>query len=341
LACWIALAAAPLSGSSSSFSSSLSLPASRLRASSSSGPGPRQRTRCNAGFNFNFLKEVLPDNPLEDVIKATPLAGSVVDPSYWKQQYFLAANFKAFLPSLPKEFCVLELMAGDSRHLGYLAQEKDKSGSRPTRYLLLGELADNTLDKLKFALEKQGEMNDCSMEFFDWEAGREVPELKKGTVDFGLISEGTSARIGLDTLQKGLVEMRRILSSKGRIVIVATKEDEEVFGGSLVDTLAALEMQDLVESEGLGLEESDSTGGQVFQDAGLRLIFARKDEECGLAIGVLIPQAPKVDMPRSRAARRSAQQKSDTATGQRRSRPDASKKGGRRGGPASGQRRGR
>jgi len=271
---------------------------------------PRADARHHLG-SLSARRRQLPRHAT--VRRAAPwdfLQGSLVDPNYWKQQYFLAGKFKTLLPN-KKLLVALELCPGDSKYLGYLSPDKD-SGSRLDNYIALGSLERDVRDTLK----KQAEVFRTGIELREWEPGRRA-EGRTESVDVALLAPGFASRLSLEGVAAGLREVQRLLASDGRVLIVAGKEDEEALGGSFETVLEAQDLADLPELDDIGLDAGEGPAGQLLRDAGLRLIRVVRDE-CGLTIGLCVKRLKEKTLAVPRAQRRA-----QAAASTRRSRPPA------------------
>jgi len=237
------------------------------------------------------------------------LQGTMVDPGYWKQQYFLAGRLKTFLPDR-KLLCALELAPGDAKYIGYMCPAKE-SGSILDRYIVLGSVDDDLKDTLK----KQAEVFRAGVEFRAWERGKRAANLKPESVDAVLLSPGATSRLGgVSGVGAGLAELRKALKFDGRVLIVVGEGDEATLGGRLEGVLEAQDLLDLPDLDDIGMDGPEMSAGQMLRSAGLRLVKVVRDE-CGLAVGVCLKrEAEKAPRAPSRGRARGA-------SGPRRSRP--------------------
>lgn len=232
--------------------------------------------------------------PLRTPSHAAPwdfLQGTVVDPNYWKQQYFLAAQLKNFFPpGPPRMLNVLELAPTDAKYLGYMTP--GEGGGRLDKYWVLGLEDDELQDKFK----QQGQVFKAEVLFAQWEAGKRITNFQKDVVDAALVAPGTPASLGAAALSQGLAEVNRVMKYDARVLIVCNEDDEKVLGGSMESILDVQDAMDLEELEDLQIDDVALSSGQIFKDAGLRLIRAIRDE-CGLTLGVCVrrelPKVPK------------------------------------------------
>lgn len=227
----------------------------------------------------------------------------MLDPGYWKQQYFLIATLKKLLPTNRPQLCALQLAPGDAKHIGYLSPDKDAQGIRLDRFIALGKVGADLQDML----EKQGDIFKVAVEFRPWRAGAEAPGLRQDSVDVALLAAGTTAGLGSD-LPAGLGEVRRALRSDGRVLIVANEEDEMALGGKMEVILEAQNLRELSELEDVKLDEGEGEAGEVFRRAGLMLLRVLRDE-CGLAVGICVRReqgAVEEKVPGARRMRRQA-----------------------------------
>lgn len=243
------------------------------------------------------------------------LQGSMVDPNYWKQQYFLAGKIKTLLPD-KRRLCALELAPGDSKYIGYMVPDKDE-GSRLDNYVVLGSVDGD----LKENLKKQAEVFRTGIELRSWEPGRKA-QGRPESVDVALLAPGAASRLGSASLGAGLQEVRRLLRFDGRVLIVAGEEDEAAMGGRFESVLEAQDLADLQELDAIGLDGGEGPAGQLLRGAGLRLIRVVRDD-CGLTIGMCVKREDDKTPRAPRAQRRKVQ--SDTA--KRRSQPPSSRGG--------------
>lgn len=217
----------------------------------------------------------------------------MIDPNYWKQQYFLAGKLKSLLPDR-KEISILELAPSDAKHMGYLCPEKE-SGNRLDRYIVLGIMK----KELQDSFNQQAEIHKVAVEYRAWKPGKAADvALKKDSVDVALLTAGGAARLGPTDLGYGLAVVEKALKFDGRLLLVAGESDEVALGGKMEAILSAQDMSDLQDLEELDLEVRESAAGQVLRMAGFRLVRVVRDE-CGLAIGICLKREPvKVKEPK-------------------------------------------
>jgi len=236
------------------------------------------------------------------------LQGSIVDPRYWQQQSFLAGTLKKMLPQ-KKSLTALELEPADAKHISYM-RPAEESGDRLDQYIVLGTV-DN---KLGEELIQQGRLNRAKTEFRTWVPGQKA-DSRLAAIDVALVSAGTIKRLGPFAVCQGLAEIRKVLWSKGRVIIVANEADEAALG---------VKLESFVEGEG-GLEslKPGSTAAkfaQVLRDTGLRLEGALRND-CGLVLGICLKQAAAGQLAKAIDAverTRAKKQKLQAATGAKR-----------------------
>lgn len=213
------------------------------------------------------------------------IQGSMADPGYWKQQYFLAANLKQLLPPNRDEITAMQLAPNDCKYLGYLAPDKmpDKEtgeGVKLEQYLVLGPVSGIQ----KYEFEKQCKVYSVAAGFREWQ--RDVLNLvPRKDVHVGVVSAGTAARLGGRILSEGLVQLAAALTRDGRVLLVCNEEDEKVIGGKLEDVMEAQNWKEMEESGDLPPDPEKDEMAQVLQQGKLRLVRVQRDE-CGLTIGV-------------------------------------------------------
>lgn len=71
---------------------------------------------------------------------------------------------------------------------------------------------------------------------YPWKGSTHKFSIKDSSVDVVFVQEGITRRLGPMNLKAALAEIRRILKKSGRVIIVADKEDERVFGGAFEGT---------------------------------------------------------------------------------------------------------
>jgi len=221
------------------------------------------------------------------------LRGSMLDPNYWKQQYFLAGRLKTMLPPNREQYCALELAPSEHKYLGYLCPEKD-SGSRLDRYIAFGEVKPDVAE----TLENQGQIFNVAVGFQPWESGKKLAWRSNDMVDVVLVAPTGCIRLGGE-LQYALAEVSNVLTYDGRVLLVVSEEDEAMLGAKLETILGEQDLQDLDELEDLQLASSEASASQLLRSAGLRLVKVIRDE-CGLTVGICIkreatkaPKAPR------------------------------------------------
>ena len=257
----------------------------------------RSRVRCAAEEGSWF------PNPFAN------FQGSMADPGYWKQQYFLAGNLKQFLPPSRDEITAMQLAPNDCKYLGYLAPDKmpeKETGARLMQYLVLGPVSGIQ----KYEFEKQCKVYSVAAGFREWQ--RDMLNLDpRKDVHVGLISAGTAARLGGRILSEGLAQLAAALTRDGRVLLVCNEEDEKVIGGNLEDVMEAQNWKEMEESGDLPPDPEKDAAVEVLQKSKLRLVRVQRDE-CGLAIGVCaglykpkMVKKPVVKATKAAGARRS------------------------------------
>jgi len=208
-----------------------------------------------------------------------------------------------------KSLTALELEPADAKHISYM-RPAEESGDRLDQYIVLGTV-DN---KLGEELIQQGRLNRAKTEFRTWVPGQKA-DSQLEAIDVALVSAGTIKRLGPFAVCQGLAEIRKVLWSKGRVIIVANEADEAALG---------VKLESFVEGEG-GLEslKPGSTAAkfaQVLRDTGLRLEGALRND-CGLVLGICLKQAAAGQLAKAIDAverTRAKKQKLQAATGAKR-----------------------
>lgn len=250
---------------------------------------------------------------------ADVMKGSMVDPQYWQQQYFLADKLKKVIPD--KSFTALEVMPKDAKHLGYLCRDKEQqveTGFYLDCYYAMGQVTED----IQKEFERQGEIFSVATRFVEWKAsapreepwrpmvrkaGEETASPAKISVDVALFPQGMAAGLG-PQLGSGLKAAAKVLKYDGRLLLVATPEDEEALGGKLETLLESQDLQDLEDMQELvDIGNMEAISGQVLRLSGLRLMRVVRGE-CDLAIGVcfLREDAPKSPAKAAKARRPAA-----------------------------------
>lgn len=235
-----------------------------------------------------------PRTPLQaapwDILKGTFLQGTLVDPSYWSQQYFLAAKLKNYFPPNRKLHTAMELWPTSSNYLGYMTPVE--GAGTLEKYVVLGEVED---EGLRDVLGQKGTVFKTEVVFVPWGPGKKTT-MPTDLVDTALVAPGTTAILGGEALQYGLAEVSRVLKYDGRVLVVLDEEDEKALGGPMESILDAQDAWDYEELRDIDLDGVQLASGQIFRDARLRLISVIRDD-CGLTLGVCVkreePKVPK------------------------------------------------
>mmetsp|Transcript_27981 Transcript_27981/g.80188 ORF Transcript_27981/g.80188 Transcript_27981/m.80188 type:complete len:348 (+) Transcript_27981:42-1085(+) len=174
-------------------------------------------------------------NPVEAVMQAYEETGKVVvDSEYRELLMFLAESFEMFLPK-GKKGAMLRMVEIDP---GPPVKGKYISLMSPAdrrwyldNYIAVGPDLDPT--KKVDAIENQGKVATCKVEYVRWDSPKQEMGISKGHADMVLMSEGAAHRLkGKGLLAGALREAKRILKPKGRFYLVMDKKDEIALEGT-------------------------------------------------------------------------------------------------------------
>ncbi|CAE7864895.1 unnamed protein product, partial [Symbiodinium necroappetens] len=212
------------------------------------------RVRCGAEESNSWLPQF-----------ENPLAGSMADPGYWKQQYYLASELKQFLPPNRKTITAMQLAPEDIKYVGYLAPDKEKSPNKLTEYVILGPVS----DVLKYEFKNQCEVYAVNPSFRQWQ--KDVDKvIPRKDVHIAVVAAGTAKRLGKKILIQGLAQVSAALTAEGRALLVCDAQDEEVLGGKMEELLEAQEWKDLEKTGDLPPDPEKTAALEVLQQGRLR-----------------------------------------------------------------------
>ncbi|CAE7763628.1 unnamed protein product [Symbiodinium sp. CCMP2592] len=242
------------------------------------------RVRCGAEESNSWLPQF-----------ENPLAGSMADPGYWKQQYYLASELKQFLPPNRKTITAMQLAPEDIKYVGYLAPDKEKSPNKLTEYVILGPVS----DVLKYEFKNQCEVYAVNPSFRQWQ--KDVDKvIPRKDVHIAVVAAGTAKRLGKKILIQGLAQVSAALTAEGRALLVCDAQDEEVLGGKMEELLEAQEWKDLEKTGDLPPDPEKTAALEVLQQGRLRLMRVFRDE-CGLAVGLCVEEKKPAQARKKRA----------------------------------------
>eukprot|EP00931_Biecheleriopsis_adriatica_P119599 TRINITY_DN94823_c0_g1_i1.p1 TRINITY_DN94823_c0_g1~~TRINITY_DN94823_c0_g1_i1.p1 ORF type:complete len:316 (-),score=58.93 TRINITY_DN94823_c0_g1_i1:238-1185(-) len=204
--------------------------------------------------------------------------GTVLDPSYWKRQWFLSGDLRKQMPKNIERLCVLEFLPTDNKYLAYCVPQGER---RINRYIALWEGDD---DLKKNLLETSGIYSEKDPEFVDWIAGKQT-QVEKEVADVVIVPAGAVTSLG-NNLERGLQEMWRILKPEGRALIVLDSSESSLLGDldAVLDGILASQPQDdLLSATGLDLrsivndeENSGLTLAVCFKNVKATSVAARR-----------------------------------------------------------------
>ncbi|CAE7414955.1 eryA [Symbiodinium natans] len=154
--------------------------------------------------------------------------GDLLDPSVWERDSFVADSMSPWLPSYPPrtEVVALEVEPSSGRYLSFLRPENCKWYMEKVVIVgeNLGELDGRTLEVMKRTASEMG----AGFEALPWKKAGVPPQIKLGSVDIGLMSDGACAKLGAKGTEAALRRMFLMLKNSGRFFIIANSDDEQI-----------------------------------------------------------------------------------------------------------------
>jgi len=156
------------------------------------------------------------------------LLGNMLDPSFWQQDSFVGDALNGWAPKYPPktEVTLVEIEPSSGRYWPYLRP----SGCKwyMDEIFIVGENVFNLEPRITSYMKTSARDLGAAFEACKWSRKAGVPpEIQPGSVDLGLISDGTCAKLGTKGTEAAMRRMFIMLKNSGRFFIVATDEDEQ------------------------------------------------------------------------------------------------------------------
>ncbi|CAE7618256.1 unnamed protein product [Symbiodinium necroappetens] len=155
------------------------------------------------------------------------LFGGFLDPSDWQRDSFVGEALSLWLPSYPPktEVVALEVEPSSDRYWSYLKPEKckwymDKIVAVGEK---VGDLEERTLMFMKATANDMG----ADFQALTWKKAGVPAEIQLGSIDIGLMSDGTFTELGAKGTEAALRRMFLMLKNSGRFFVIANTDDEQ------------------------------------------------------------------------------------------------------------------
>mmetsp|Transcript_30667 Transcript_30667/g.57385 ORF Transcript_30667/g.57385 Transcript_30667/m.57385 type:complete len:309 (+) Transcript_30667:48-974(+) len=214
-----------------------------------------------------------------------PLEGSLVDPGYWKQQYYLVDTLKKLLPNRAR-VTAMQLAPEDVKYVGYLGgnNAQEDFPIKLAEYVILGPVS----DVLQYEFKNQCEVYAVNPVFRPWQ--KDVSKvIPRKDIHVAVVGSGTAKRLGKKILVQGLEQISAALTSEGRALLVCNEEDEEIIGGKMEEIMEAQEWKDMEKNGDVPPDPEKNAKLEALSSSNLRLLQVFRDE-CGLAIGLCVEE---------------------------------------------------
>lgn len=160
--------------------------------------------------------------------------GSLLDPSSFQRETFVCETLDRWLPSPPPKssMVALEIEPESSRYWPYLRPADCKWYM--DRIYVVGELYGERLQKKEMQeMAATAEGMGASLRALVWRKAGIPSEVKPGSIDMGLMSDGAFTALGPKQTEAALKRMKIMLKNSGRFYIVANEKDEKSAGHRL------------------------------------------------------------------------------------------------------------